>query len=84
MDAAASAFHVSVSLVIVEDDSPVPVPGNWPSAGTKSPRGQPVQVQQNDVGWMPGGQRCSLAGRVAVTGVRAGRPSMLTAFFSAR
>jgi len=44
MNAAASAFHVSVSFVTVEDDSPAPVPRNWPSAATKSPEDSPVQV----------------------------------------
>src|SRR5258708_32181882 len=43
MNAAASAFHASVSLVITEDDRPAPEPGNWPSAGTKSPEDRPCR-----------------------------------------
>ncbi len=43
MNAAASAVHVSVSFVTVEDDSPAPVPRNWPSAGTKSPEDSPCR-----------------------------------------
>src|SRR5215471_5342981 len=43
MNAAASAFHVSVSFAITEDDSPAPVSRNWPSAGTKSPEDSPCR-----------------------------------------
>src|SRR5262249_32142268 len=43
MNAAASAVHVSVSLVTVDDDSPAGEPGNWPSAGTKSPLDSPCR-----------------------------------------
>src|SRR5258708_12880912 len=43
MNAAASAFHVSVSLVITEDDRPADEPRNWPSAGTKSPDDRPCR-----------------------------------------
>ncbi len=43
MNAAASAFQVPVSFVTVEDDSPVPVPRNWLSAGTKSPEDSPCR-----------------------------------------
>src|ERR1035441_8912045 len=43
MNAAASAVHVSVSLVTVDDDSPALLPRNWPSAGTKSPDDSPCR-----------------------------------------
>src|SRR5258707_15667897 len=43
MNAAASAFHVSVSLVITEDDRPADEPRNWPSARTKSPDDRPCR-----------------------------------------
>src|SRR6516164_6879254 len=43
MNAAASAVHVSASLVTVDDDSPACEPGNWPSAGTKSPLDSPCR-----------------------------------------
>jgi hypothetical protein len=43
MNAAASAVHVSVSFVTVDDDSPALLPRNWPSAGTKSPDDSPCR-----------------------------------------
>src|SRR6266702_8821429 len=43
MNAAASAFHVSVSLVITEEDRPAGEPRNWPSAGAKSPEDRPCR-----------------------------------------
>ena len=41
MNAAASAVHVSVSFVTVDEDNPALLPRNWPSAGTKSPDDSP-------------------------------------------
>src|SRR6516225_4186047 len=43
MKAAASAVHVSVSLVTVEADSPACEPRNWASAATKSPDDSPCR-----------------------------------------
>ena len=43
MNAAASAVHVSVSFVTVDDDNPALLPRNWPSAGTKSPDDSPCR-----------------------------------------
>jgi hypothetical protein len=37
------ACQVPVSLVITGPDSPAPEPGNWPSAGTKSPVNRPCR-----------------------------------------
>src|SRR3954449_534225 len=42
-NACCSAFHVSVSLVIVEADSPLALPRNCPRAGTKSPDESPCR-----------------------------------------
>ena len=42
-NACCSAFHVSVSLVIVEADSPFALPRNCPRAGTKSPDESPCR-----------------------------------------
>jgi hypothetical protein len=38
-----SSFHVSVSLVIIDPDSPTELPRNCPSAGTKSPLDSPCR-----------------------------------------
>src|SRR6187549_464636 len=43
-----SAFQVSVNLVITGADSPAVEPRNCPSAGTKSPGGQAVQIEQRE------------------------------------
>src|SRR6266581_23321 len=43
MNAAASAVHVWVSLLITGADRPVPVPRNWASAGPKSPEDRPCR-----------------------------------------
>ena len=47
-NACCSAFHVSVSLVIVEADSPFALPRNCPSAGTKSPDESPCRYSSGN------------------------------------
>src|SRR4029079_11542881 len=47
-NACCSAFHVSVSLLIVEADSPFAPPRNCPSAGTKSPDESPCRYSSGN------------------------------------
>src|SRR5258708_30157946 len=64
MNAAASAFHVSVSLVITEDDRPADEPRNWPSAGTKSPDDRPCRYSSGSTSASCGGLRAH-GGKIA-------------------
>jgi hypothetical protein len=64
MNAAASAFHVSVSFVITEEDRPAPVPRNWPSAGAKSPEDSPCRYSSGSTSLTCGVLRAH-GGRIA-------------------
>ena len=64
MNAAASALHVSVSLVTVEEDSPACVPRNCPSAGTKSPLDRPCRYSSGSTSLTCGVLRAH-GGRIA-------------------
>src|SRR5260370_21312791 len=56
-NARCSAFHVSVSLVITAGDRPFAEPGNWPSAGTKSPEDTPCRYSSGSTSAIFGGLR---------------------------
>src|SRR5258708_13993386 len=64
MNAAASALHVSVSLVTVEEDSPACEPRNCPSAGTKSPDDRPCRYKSGSTSLTCGVLRAH-GGRIA-------------------
>jgi hypothetical protein len=64
MNAAASALHVSVSLVTVEADSPACEPRNCPSAGTKSPDDRPCRCSSGSTSLICGVLRAH-GGRIA-------------------
>jgi hypothetical protein len=64
MNAAASAVHVSVSLVTVDDDSPALLPRNCPSAGTKSPLDRPCRYSSGSTSLTCGVLRAH-GGRIA-------------------
>src|SRR3974390_2749410 len=64
MNAAASALHVSVSLVTVEDDSPACEPRKCPRAGTKSPDDRPCRYSSGSTSLICGVFRAH-GGRIA-------------------
>ena len=64
MNAAASAVHVSVSFVTVDDDNPALLPRNWPSAGTKSPDDSPCRYSSGSTSLTCGVLRAH-GGRIA-------------------
>src|SRR3974377_1835445 len=64
MNAAASAVHVWVTFVTVDDDNPALLPRNWPSAGTKSPDDRPCRYSSGSTSLTCGVLRAH-GGRIA-------------------